>query len=248
MILKQNTSLLRIFIFSTISGISYWLVSRYGPIGSLFDYFGDRGWIPFFLFPAISGVAIGLAMVFSVLFCFPDYGKHKKGLLLAGTIGGSVFWILNPLGLFHFVGLFIFALSFGLSGRILGMKLRIMVGMIVGDLLGLIINGLPSDVIFYLRDAEEARKFLSSDLFKFYGLASFILEGYLTNLGLLLGIQYRVKLIYYGAALGFMVMNISTPFSARGHIEVAIGTVVGAGIGYLSDWALKRDNFAETST
>lgn len=241
MSIKRDTSLLRIFLFPTIGGFAYWCGAYEGPFKGLADIFGERGWFSFLGIPALFGAAIGLGMAYSALLCFPAVRGHSNTkILLAGALGGTIFGGLRSLGMFYFVGLFTFALALGLCGRTLSIRVRIVSGMILGGLLGLIINGLPSDVIFAISGAEETRKFLSSDTFRFYGLASLIIEGYLTNLGLLLGFQARIRLLWYGTALGFATMGISTGFHAWGYTQVIIGTGFGAGIGYALDWLFKK--------
>lgn len=246
MSLKLETCLARIFLFSSIGGITYLFGDINGPLENLYQRI--TGWV-FVLILAVFGGFIGFAITYSIVLSFPQYKECKKSLLIAGTFGGAIFWAINSFGMFYFIGLIVFALALGLCGKTLDVKVRVMAGVLIGGLLGLTINSFPSDAISSLSGVEESRRFLASDLFKFYRLTSLFLEGYLTNLGLLLGIHAGVKLIWYGAVLGFVIMGTSTGFHQWGYVQVVIGTGLGAGIGYTLDWLFKkRENVLEKPT
>lgn len=233
--LKIEGRIRRIMLFSLMGGLAYVIVSRYGPLGMLMEGFGDRGWIPMVLGPAFSGLLIGLTIAYSAVLCFhPDEGL-KKRLLLAGTVGGVLYWILNPLGLLHFVGILVFASFLAWSGTTGEMKVRILAGVISGDLFNMELISLPSVLIFSLQGREEAERFLTSSLSDRSNLLAVMLGGYMTNLGLLLGLGARVPLIWYGAALGFLITALVTPFPGAAYLQVLMGTAIGAGIGYALD-------------
>lgn len=227
---KSETRLRRIFFLPVTDGIAYWCGAYEGPFKLLFQYFDERGLVSFLAIPSLFGAIIGLGVAYSVLLCFPE-DRNRKGtrVLIAGAVGGALFWGMRSLGMFYFVGLIVFALVLGLSsGDSIGTKLRSVIGMFLGGLLGIVIN---------------------SDLLRNYSLGALALEGYLTNLGLLLGYQARVKLIWYAGLMGFLLASIATPFLLRprsAYLEVVASTTLSGGIGYLLDRLLKKGINKET--
>ena len=215
---NSKSGIVYLFLYALLGGVVYWGLTRYGPIGSLFERFGDRGWIPMFLIPAVIGISFGLILSHSVLLSFPEFRNGRNTFYLLATIGGFFFGILNPLGIFHYLGVLILVVVFGLLGKTWEMKLRIIVSMLGGNLFGFIAGDLPAGGLFKINLAVWT-----------------FLEGYFTNIGLLLGFQNKIKFIWCGAFLGFILMNILTPFPSGGYAEVLIGIGTGAGIGYLLD-------------